>query len=300
MPSSVQIILDHVEENEISRIMVRFLAALLYSEGFSVDRFIAEGEPYLAGFLSAAAEDFATMVSDDVLASAQAFLQEIDLLGGALSEADRRRMIQEALERVSAGLPETARKIEAGFAEWVNGLRRAGMDDESIMAALMADPAQLKRILGGLETELADIGRQFVTVLDDVVYETALETRLEEGEAEGFDIRSHVWISVHDRNVCGKKLPAGEDSVRISCWHRHGKVKVYSEWRRMGLPGAGVTLCRKRCRCRVIPKSYLKEGIPESSVKATEAIEAAQKRAEDRQQEVRDYWREARGHYGNS
>ena len=105
MPSSVQIILDHVEENEISRIMVRFLAALLFEEGFKVDRFIAEGELYLAGFLSAVAEDFAAMVSDDVLASAQAFLQEIDLLGGALSEADRRRMIQEALERVSAGLP---------------------------------------------------------------------------------------------------------------------------------------------------------------------------------------------------
>ena len=62
-------------------------------------------------------------------------------------------------------------------------------------------------------------------------------------EWEGED--AWEWITMRDQYVC--------DEVASDCESRDSVIKSYSEWVAMGLPGAGTTTCRYRCRCIIRP-----------------------------------------------
>ncbi len=47
-------------------------------------------------------------------------------------------------------------------------------------------------------------------------------------------------------------VDAGEDSCP-SCEPRHGQVKTFKAWDRLGRPGSAALICSRECRCRLIP-----------------------------------------------
>lgn len=51
-----------------------------------------------------------------------------------------------------------------------------------------------------------------------------------------------TWVGVGDMNMCE------------SCESRHGQTRKLSVWRRLGLPGSAVLVCRKECRCGLHPE----------------------------------------------
>ena len=50
-----------------------------------------------------------------------------------------------------------------------------------------------------------------------------------------------VWLTSGGTNVCP------------SCEPRHGKVKTWAQWERMGLPGSAGLLCGAECNCQLLP-----------------------------------------------
>lgn len=50
-----------------------------------------------------------------------------------------------------------------------------------------------------------------------------------------------VWLTSGGANVCP------------SCEPRHGKVKTWTQWERMGLPGSAGLLCGAECNCQLLP-----------------------------------------------
>lgn len=50
-----------------------------------------------------------------------------------------------------------------------------------------------------------------------------------------------IWITRADTKVC------------ISCKPRHGQIRTLAEWRRLGLPGSGFSVCGPEDRCQLVP-----------------------------------------------
>jgi len=279
-----EVVAEHAEAQEVVRLLLAGFAAEITAQGFDLGRFLSEGESYLAGFFNLLIQDFAALGADEVLAGANAYLQEIDLAGGALSAADRRGLISDAMTRVNAGGGAFTRGIAADFGAWVQGLQAAGMTDQDILDTVTTSPEYLKRVLGRWQNGVKDAARQFVTVLDDASYELAWERRSKREKLPN----EHVWVTRYDRKVCGRE-EAGASAWRVSCWHRHGMVKSYVEWKRAGLPGSGSTYCRRRCRCILAPSARVRDVDLSDPVEIREAMKGAQRRAERRMREIAAY-----------
>jgi hypothetical protein len=278
-----EVVIEHAEGDEVVRLLLGDFCLEIQRVGFNLGRFISEGDAYLNGFVNLLLEDFAALGADEVLAGANAYLMELDLLGGALSAADRRLLIAEALTQIDAASPAFTRGIAQHFAAFLQELRGTGMTDDTILEALTTSRDYLGRVLGRWENGIKDMARQFVTVLDDASYELAFERRRKVERIPN----EHVWITRYDKNVCGRKETAS--AWRVSCWHRHGKKKSLNEWRKYGRPGSGVTYCRKRCRCLLAPVARVRDVDLKDPVKIGEAMEKAARRAERRARDVKAY-----------
>lgn len=287
-------IAQHAETEEVLRLLLPEFAELITSPdlGFNLGSYLANGDAYLFGFANLFAEDCAKIAGDEVLAGANAFLQEIDLAGGAIDAETRRRLLEGALEQITANNAGFAEGVARDFRVWIEGLRAAGMTDQDILDALTSNPAYLDGVLSRFRNGLKDMGRQFVTVLDDLSYAAAFERRSTTQKLPN----EHTWVTRYDKNVCGRK-ETGASAWRISCWHRHGKTKSYVEWRRAGLPGSGVTFCRKRCRCLLMPKARIRGMDLTDPVRITKAVERAAKQAEKRMREIAAYARQRADEY---
>ncbi len=53
------------------------------------------------------------------------------------------------------------------------------------------------------------------------------------------------WVTIGDQSVCD------------DCQDRDGRQQTMAEWEAEGLPRDGATICGDRCRCSLIPTSYL-------------------------------------------
>jgi hypothetical protein len=267
----IQGLLDHAEEQEVLRVLLAEFAATYAAQFFSTEAFLAGGAAYLRGFLDALVSDFAAFAGKDLLDAAETFTKEVGLLSGPLFGGDREKILMEALARTSAGNAAFAEETAAGFGKWADSLRRAGMTNESITAALMADGgAEFSAVMRPWEAGLKEAGRAFAKSVDDVMYESGMARRAADGLPTG-----STWVTMRDKSVCGQE----GGSLRNSCWHRHGITKPMAEWTRLGLPGSGITLCRRNCRCMLVPPGYLKDGVPKEPVAAAETIAKAKERA---------------------
>ena len=124
----------------------------------------------------------------------------------------------------------------------INGLvrymRGNGMSDEAILDEIVSDLRSdksrwfgewqrnvLKNTLGGAN-RAAGIGSELEITKD----------------REG-DRTESVWITVHDKRVCP------------DCISRHGQVRSMAEWRIIGLPRSGWSICGGSCRCQLVPST---------------------------------------------
>ncbi len=269
----------HVEDQEVWRQVLASLAGELMAKGFSLERFLAEGEPYLLGFLNAMLGDFANFAGPQVVAEADAFFQSIGLQAG-FDATDADAILAEAVSRLAGDAEGLASETTAAFSRWVEGLRRAGMTDENILAALNADTSELATVLGPWYRGIADMGRNFAKIVDETAQQ-AIEEAVPVDETN----RGSYWITMHDGKVCGQH----DTSPERSCARRHGLLKPFAEWVALGLPGSGVTYCRGNCRCMLVTESYLKDGAPANPVDSSEAIQRAQDRATRQHAKVVEY-----------
>jgi len=272
-------LLGHVEDQEVWRRMLADLATQLMARGFSLELFLQQGEPYLIGFLNALLGDFADVAGSDLLAQADAYFQSLGLQAG-FSEAEGQAILTEAVSRIAGDLTGLADETAAAFTRWVDKLRQAGMTDDTIIAALRADPSALAEVLGPWQRGIQDAGRNLVVAIDETMRQ-AIDEAAPPDEGD----RGDYWITMHDSDVCGQK-DAGPER---SCARRHGILQPISEWMRWGLPGSGVTHCRGNCRCKLVPWSYLKSGAPLDSLDASDAIARAKARADKQHARIVDY-----------
>jgi hypothetical protein len=87
-----------------------------------------------------------------------------------------------------------------------------------------------------------DLNRRVKASLRDMTRTAIRLYRLKRSEIEG---GQQIWIAAL-KNTCG------------SCLSRHGKVKTYKQWARLGLPGDPVLVCcsfEARCQCTLGPVS---------------------------------------------
>lgn len=278
-PDALNPLLDHVQEQEVWRLALADLAKQLMTSGFNLDLFVQQGEPYLLGFLNAMLGDFANFAGPDLLAQADAYFTSLGLQAG-FDAAAQDALLREAVSRVAGDLTGLADETSAAFSRWVEKLRQAGMTDDTILAALDADPSTLTEVLGPWQRGIQDAGRNLVTVVDETMRQ-AIDEAAPPDEGDKGD----YWITMHDGKVCGQN-DAGPER---SCARRHGILQPMSEWMTWGLPGSGVTHCRGNCRCQLVPWSYLKDGAPLDSINASGAIAKAQDRADKQHAAVVDY-----------
>jgi len=272
----------HAETQESVRLLLAGFVDEIMAAGFALGTFLAEGDAYLAGFAALIVEDFATLGSAEVLAGAEEYLKTAGVEGWAEGVAAR-AIVREAMARTSAGSADFARGVAADFAAFVTGLRTSGMDDDAILAALTSSEEFQLRVLGRFRGGLKDMARGFVTTLDDVSYQAAFERRRGRGLPN-----KHVWVTRYDGKVCGKDA-VGAGAWRVSCWHRHKLSKTYVEWQRAGLPGSGVTYCRRNCRCVLFPAARVRDTDLTDPLDIGEAMKGAQKRIDRRLREIADY-----------
>jgi hypothetical protein len=272
-------LLDHVEETEVWRRMLADLATELMARGFSLELFLQQGDSYLLGFLNALVGDFAEFAGPELLAQADAYFQSLGLQAG-FSAAEREAVLQEAVSRVAGDLTGLADETSAAFSRWFEKLRQAGMTDDTIVAALEADPSALAEVLGPWQRGIQDAARNMVVAVDETMRQA-----IDEAAPAGEGTKGSYWITMRDSNVCGRN-DAGPER---SCYRRHGMLLSMAEWMKMGLPGSGVTHCRGNCRCQLVPWSYLKEGAPAETLDASDAIGKAKDRAEKQHDRVVAY-----------
>jgi hypothetical protein len=87
-----------------------------------------------------------------------------------------------------------------------------------------------------------DLNRRVKNSLRDMTRSAIRLYRLKRSELEGGD---QIWIAAL-RNTCD------------SCLSRHGKVRTFKQWERLGLPGDPVLVCcsfEPRCQCTLGPVS---------------------------------------------
>ena len=66
------------------------------------------------------------------------------------------------------------------------------------------------------------------------------------------DVEIWVWVAIGDDKLC-------ED-----CDKRNGEKMTLDEWKSIGLPGAGTTICQDNCRCGLAPDGSIK--VPEGGI----------------------------------
>lgn len=145
-------------------------------------------------------------------------------------------------------LPDVQNLVDRTAPELVSILNRFGIDpdlkaiekranraferlDEILESGLEPDAATWDAIDKGVETAMTQNLRKMV--------KTAIRKYREARMLEVSD--KLTWLTVGGSRVCP------------SCKPRHGKVKTYKQWERMGLPGSPALICREECRCNLIP-----------------------------------------------
>jgi hypothetical protein len=87
---------------------------------------------------------------------------------------------------------------------------------------------------------------------ENFFYDYDIKTKkLNKDPIEGVEKPLYKWVTVKDNKVCP------------DCTPRHGQVKSMKDWRLIGLPRSGWSVCRSRCRCVLEYEKSIPDGIQE-------------------------------------
>ena len=148
------------------------------------------------------------------------------------------RIVEDRTRLHIAIMAQGAEKLSARTAltieELVTALKAQGMSREAIRELLRRDLMEGGRIFGAFRNGLIAQARQALGGVVENAKVDILEARKK---------RRYRWQTAGFGKVC-------ED-----CSRRSGKVKSYAEWRAIGLPRSGFSVCRGYCRCQLLPDS---------------------------------------------
>lgn len=134
----------------------------------------------------------------------------------------------------------------------------SGMSREEVKAALWKDLNEGGKLFGGLRNAFRSVTG---SILEDISQGAIFQKY---GEDDNWE-----WITTSG-NPC------------VDCNPRHGQVKTYTEWRDLGLPRSGFSVCDMHCKCVLVPQSKVAKdfGEPVKVKTLAEAREEFQKKLE--------------------
>ena len=137
-----------------------------------------------------------------------------------LDEQDRR-----LFTAIASRMSYDSRIFNQRIGKEVDRLRRAGLDEQSIIRVLSQDLSTNGRIFGELRNA---IKRGIVGVINQAFRRS--------GEM-GQSLR---WVTV-SKNPC-------DDCITVA-----GQVDTWENWEKRGMPGSGWSLCNDNCYCQLVP-----------------------------------------------
>lgn len=147
----------------------------------------------------------------------------------------------------SGALPELANLKTKSPEELIKTLDRFGITPD-----LRAIDARAIRSFGQLNEMLAD------GVEPDEHSWAELERRHEQEMGAALRTMTKDAIRLYQQSHAGPEdreawITRADDDVCPSCEPLHGKILTHAEWVRRGLPGTSAHICKRECRCRLIP-----------------------------------------------
>jgi hypothetical protein len=140
-------------------------------------------------------------------------------------------------------LTTKARRTALTLQEFIETRLALGASIEQIETMLLEDLRNNGRMFGEFRRAIRATSYGSVKRMRDISYFSE------------FDVdRQYRWSAVFV-NTCSHPPTAGTASPQ-GCMERHGLLKTWAEWEKVGLPRTGATLCRENCRCVLIPKEF--------------------------------------------
>lgn len=149
--------------------------------------------------------------------------------------------IRETMTISLSAMALEAEKVQLTLQQFIQRGRAAGIDLAELERILLNDLRTGGQIFGDFR---ANFKSQMRYSLEEVARGEIFEQHKE--------VERWAWVAISDKLLCP------------DCAVRNGKVQTLDEWRSIGLPGAGTTICQRSCRCMLSPAGSLeipKDGI---------------------------------------
>lgn len=141
---------------------------------------------------------------------------------------------------------QTAQTFTIELNSLVDRMLRAGVQPEAIRVALVAglrDEALSRPVV----SLLAGLAQAAASGVQQTANSAMISAMAATDGLPNEDDEEWVWVTVEDNRVC------------TDCQPRHNQIKSLTEWRALGLPKAGSTVCGDRCRCMIMPAEFADE-----------------------------------------
>ena len=154
---------------------------------------------------------------------------------------DTPQHIRDAMTLTLSNMALEAEKVQLTLQQLIQQARVGGMDLAEIERMLLEDLRTGGQLFG-------DFRKNFKSQMRYSVEEVARGEIFEKHK----DVKFWEWVAVKDGKLCP------------DCADRNGRPMTLDEWRRIGIPGAGRTICQRACRCALTPAGSL--DIPEDGI----------------------------------
>jgi hypothetical protein len=138
--------------------------------------------------------------------------------------------IREAMTLTLSNMALEAEKMQLTLQQVIQQARVGGMDLAEIERMLLEDLRTGGQLFGDFR---ANFKNQMRYSLEEVARGEIFEKHK--------DVKLWEWAAIADGKLCP------------DCANRNGRSMTLDEWRRIGLPGAGRTICQSACRCALTP-----------------------------------------------
>jgi hypothetical protein len=149
--------------------------------------------------------------------------------------------IKDTMTITIANMALEAEKVQLTLQQFIRQARATGMDLAEIELQLLEDLRTGGQIFGDFR---ANFKSQMRYSIEEVARGEIFEAHK--------DVEFWTWIAISDKLLCD------------DCARRHGQTMTLEQWRRIGLPGAGRTICQRACRCALTPKESV--SVPEDGI----------------------------------
>lgn len=134
-------------------------------------------------------------------------------------------------------------------------MRLSGISDDAIRNLLLADLAEGGIIFGQYKNAVKNMAKNSAEWAGSIASRTIFEEK---------GIKEFQWVTAGG-NVCP------------DCEDRHLETRSMEEWRLVGLPKSGFSVCRQHCNCVLVPGTYTGENLNEPLRRAERKAELRKK-----------------------